>query len=240
MLIYAHRGARGYAPENTMAAFAEALRLKADGIELDVHLSRDGHVVICHEHTIDRTSNGHGWIRDLTLKQLKSYDFGSWFDRRYQGQSLVTLSEFMAWFTPTPLMLNIEIKNGPVIYPRIEEKIIAILQQFNASGRTIVSSFFHPSLSRIKELDGTLKTGILFECRPLNPLQFIRPTKADYLHPCWKSLDAGWCPAALAAGIGIHAYTVNTKEEYRFTAKMGARAVFTDYPDRFNTHAGPQ
>lgn len=237
MLIYAHRGARGYAPENTMAAFEEAYRLGADGIELDVQLSKDGHVVICHDHTIDRTSNGRGWIRDLNLSELKSYDFGGWFNQQCQGERLLTLIELLAWAASTNLLLNIEIKNGPVLYPQLEEKIVAAIHDFRVSDRTIISSFYHPSLKRIKQLDHRLKTGILFECRPINPLDFLTAAQADFLHPYWQSLDETWCAAARTAGVPINTYTINTAEEYAWVQKFGVLAIFTDYPDIFNTRA---
>jgi len=235
MLIFAHRGARGSAPENTMAAFETALQANADGIELDVQLTKDGQLVICHDHTIDRTSNGSGWIKDLTLQQLKTYDFGSWFHPQFSSQRIVSLYEFLTWFAATPLLLNIEIKNGPVIYPDIEEKVIHAIHNFGISSRTIVSSFFHPSLKKIKQLDSTIKTGILFECRPLHPLQFIIDTNADFLHPCWQSLDTELVQTARSAGIGVNTYTVNTAEEYCITSRLGVTAIFTDYPERFST-----
>ncbi|MEG6584919.1 glycerophosphodiester phosphodiesterase [Dendrosporobacter sp. 1207_IL3150] len=235
MIVYAHRGARGYAPENTMASFERALQFNTDGIELDVHLSKDGHVVICHDHTINRTSNAQGLIRDFTLRELKSYDFGSWYGSAFKGEQILTLSEFLEWYAPKNKLLNIEIKNGPIIYSDIEEKVIDILHKFNAVGRTIISSFYHPSLKKAKELDNQIKTGILFECRPINPLQMLIEANADYLHPYWQSLDKAFCQHAAASGVSINTYTINTCEEYNFAAKLGVNAIFTDYPALFIT-----
>ncbi len=239
MQIYAHRGASGTAPENTLAAFIQAVQFNADGVEVDIQLSRDGHPVICHDHTIDRTSNGQGRIADLTLSELRRYDFGSWFGEQYREQKILTLTEFMTWFSATGLLLNIEIKNGPVIYQEIEEKTVAILRRFGAIDRTIVSSFFHPSLVLLKQLEPAIKTGALFECRPVDPLQFIASTGADYLHPCWQSLDENWCPAAIAAGIKLHAYTIDTAKEYQFASTCGVSAIFTNFPGRLRKISSP-
>lgn len=236
MRIFAHRGARAHAPENTLAAFELARQLGADGIELDVQLSKDGQLVICHDPTIDRTSNGLGWIKDHTLSELKRYDFGGWFSTDYQGQKLLTLREFLEWFKPIPMQLNIEIKNGPVIYPGIEEKVLQHIHQAAVGERTLISSFYHPSLKRVKELDPTIKTGVLFECRPINPFELLTATQADFLHPFWQSLDRDWCIAAQAAGIAIHTYTINTWEEYTWVQDFGVASIFTDDPGRFNTH----
>jgi len=234
MLIYAHRGARGDAPENTMSAFKKALLMNADGIELDVQLTKDGELVICHDHTIDRTSNGTGWIKDFSLKELKAYDFGGWFDSQYGGETLPTLAEFLDWFSTTPLLLNIEIKHGPVIYPNLEPILVDCIRQYNIDNRLILSSFYHPSLQKIKALNSNLKTGALFSCRPLDPCQFCIDTHAEFLHPHWHCLDALWVKKAKDLGIGINTFTVNEETEYQIVSKLGVDAIFTDFPGRFS------
>jgi len=236
MMIYAHRGARGYTPENTMAAFQKALELKADGIELDVQMTKDGELVICHDHTIDRTSNGSGWIRDFTLQELKQFDFGSWFGESFVGIKIATFIEFFTWYVKTPLHLNVEIKNGPAIYEGIEEKLVHIMKtiapkEFDLYGRLNISSFYHPSLCKIKELDNHFKTGVLFSCYPVDVLSFIKQTNADYLHSHWHYLDAKWIKIANDAGIGVNSYTVNTLEEFNFVKKLNIQGIFSDYPD---------
>src|SRR5690554_2404438 len=115
-VIYAHRGASAYAPENTGAAFRKALDMKADGIELDVHLSKDGHVVVIHDEKVDRTSNGKGLIRDLKLDELKSLDFGAWFSSEFAGEPIMTLDEVLSLLDGWDGILNIELKSGYVLY----------------------------------------------------------------------------------------------------------------------------
>jgi len=241
MLIYAHRGARGYAPENTMSAFRQAIICKADGIELDVQATKDHQLVICHDHTIDRTSNGSGWIKDLTLAQLKSLDFGSWFAPSFANEAILTFQEFFAWYVTTPLLLNIEIKNGPVIYKGIEEQLINIMktnkntpQDFDLYNRIIISSFYHPSLVKIKKVDQQFKTGVLFADRPVDVLSLIQQTNADYLHPHWHYLEENWIEAAHEAGIGVNSYTINTQEEFDFSCANHIDGLFSDFPDRWS------
>ena len=239
MLIYAHRGARGYAPENTMTAFRQAIACNADGIELDVQLTKDRQLVICHDHNINRTSNGSGWIKDFTLVELKALDFGSWFNPTFTGESIPTFDEFFAWYVTTSLLLNIEIKNGPVIYEGIEELLIdsmksSIANDFELYHRIIISSFYHPSLVKIKELDRQLKTGVLFDDRPVNVLHYIEQTGADYLHPHWHYLERNWIEAAHEAGIGVNSYTINTQEEFDFSSVTSIDGIFSDYPDRWS------
>lgn len=238
MLIYAHRGAQGYAPENTMSAFQQAIICKADGIELDVQVTKDRQLIICHDHTIDRTSNGSGWIKDLTLAQLKAFDFGSWFSPSFANESILTFQEFFAWYVSTPLLLNIEIKNGPIVYEGIEEQLISILKNnsprnFDLYQRIIISSFYHPSLVKIKQLDQRFKTGVLFDDRPVDILSLIQQTNADYLHPHWHYLESNWIEAAHEAGIGVNSYTINTQEEFDFSRAANIDGIFSDYPDRW-------
>lgn len=239
MIIYAHRGARGYAPENTLAAFKKALDLKAGGIELDIHTTKDGKLVICHDHNVDRTSNGSGWICNMTLAELKGLDFGRWFDQKFSGEKILTFAEFFSWYVKTPLLLNIEIKNGPVIYENIERDVIDIIKDMAPAGfdfynRIIISSFYHPSLYKIKVLDSRFKTGVLFSSRPIDVLEQAKIINADYLHPDWQYLDAEWIEAAGAAGIGVNSYTINTKEEFAFAKKFPLAGIFSDYPDRWS------
>lgn len=239
MFIYAHRGARGYAPENTMTAFRQAMVCKADGIELDIQLTKDRQLVICHDHTIDRTSNGSGWIKDFTLAQLKTFDFGSWFTPTFGDETIPTFEEFFTWYVTTPLLLNIEIKNGPVVYEGIEELLVHNMKKiapgnFDLYHRIIISSFYHPSLVTIKELDCQLKTGVLFDDRPVDVLQLIQQTNADYLHPHWHYLERNWIEAAHKAGIKVNSYTINTQEEFDFSTATAIDGIFSDYPDRWS------
>lgn len=233
MLIYAHRGGRVSTPENTMAAFQNALTCQADGIELDIHLTRDGQPVICHDHRIDRTSNGSGLIRDYTLRQLKQFDFGGWFGPEFKGQKILTLEEYFDWYVNTPLLLNIEIKNGPIIYRTIEEKIVQFVEAYNCAERVIISSFYHPSLLKVKELNPNIKTGVLLEGRLINPCRPALDVNAEFIHPYWQNLDGAWVAQAHTHKMGINTYTVNTPEEVEFVQKIGVDAIFTDYPEYF-------
>ncbi|MGI6091867.1 MAG: glycerophosphodiester phosphodiesterase [Negativicutes bacterium] len=233
MYIYAHRGGRAGGPENTMAAFTNALACGADGIELDVQLTKDGHVVICHDYKINRTSDGCGLLKNLTLSELKEFDFGAWYDPRFKGQKLLTLAEYLEWHITTPLLLNIEIKNGPVIYPGIEELVIRLVERYHLVDRVIISSFYHPSLLQVKKLNSTIKTGVLFEGRPIHICRLAQDVCADYLHPFWQNLDSNFAEAARANRIGINTYTVNDQDDFDLVRSIGVDAIITDCPEKF-------
>src|SRR3981081_1641417 len=125
--VIGHRGAMGHCPENTFASFERGLELGADWIELDVHLSRDGALMVIHDETVDRTTNGSGLVQEHTLAELKELDAGAWFSPAYGGQRIPTLDEVLVWARARGTILDIEIKNAPVYYAGIEEKVVATL-----------------------------------------------------------------------------------------------------------------
>ena len=122
MLIFGHRGARGHAPENTMASFRTALEMGVDGIELDVQQTKDGKVVVCHDHALERISNGKGWLSEHTREELFQLDFGSWFAPQFAGEKIPTLREVLQWAAPTKLLVNIEIKNQARVHRWYERR----------------------------------------------------------------------------------------------------------------------
>ena len=233
MLIFGHRGARGHAPENTMASFQTALDMGADGIELDVQMTKDGRVVVCHDHSLERTSNGTGWITDHTRDELRELDFGSWFSAKFAGEKIPSLREVLQWAAPTRLLVNVEIKNGPVVYENIEEKVCALIRECRMVERVVVSSFYHPSLVRMKQLDPIIKTGLLYASRPTDPWMQLRVTDADNIHPHWHYLDAEWLSGTRPHGAFVYTWTVNEMREWDYIKHLGVDGIITDYPDRF-------
>ena len=142
--VYAHRGASAYAPENTLPAFALAMEQGADGIELDIHLTKDGELVVIHDEKVDRTTNGTGLVKDYTLAELR----GLCADNGMEGFSearIPTLREVLALVKPSDMMVNIEIKTGILWYDGIEEKALRLVQDMGMQDRVIWSSFNHYS-----------------------------------------------------------------------------------------------
>ena len=123
MKIYAHRGSSGTHPENTFAAFLDAAKLPIHGIEFDVHMTKDGELVVIHDEKIDRTSNGTGFVKDMTLAELRNYDFGSWFSYQFKGELIPTVYEVLQIFSETTHHLNIELKSDVINYPGMTEKV---------------------------------------------------------------------------------------------------------------------
>lgn len=230
--IQAHRGASGYAPENTMAAFKKAIDMKADGIELDVHLSKDGHLIVMHDEYLNRTSNGKGLIASYTLEELKKLDAGSWFEKEFKGEKIPTLHEVLEFIFKTEIFINIEIKAGYRIYPDIEEKVLACLQKYNMLDRCIISSFDHYSLVRVKELNPNVKTGLLYSASLYEPWKYAKSVKVNALHPLYLTLDKHFIEEAYAHNLDINTYTVNDEKVMRQLAAARISGIITNYPDK--------
>ena len=163
MLNYAHRGYSAKYPENTKLAFQKAIdTLGCDGIELDVHETKDGELVVIHDATLDRTCvNMKGYVRDYTMEKLQEADMSGAFSGECGPQKLMTLREYLEMIAPTPLLTNIEIKTDEIEYPEIEEKVVALVKEFDLVDRVIISSFNHYTLKRVKELCPEMKVGAL-------------------------------------------------------------------------------
>ena len=160
--VWAHRGASGYAPENTLDAFRKAVEMGADGIELDVQMTKDGELVVIHDETINRVSNGKGWVKDYTYEELKKFNFNK-THLEYTKEEIPTLEQVYLLIKPTNLTINVEIKTGIVFYPGIEERVLELTERLGMKERVIYSSFNHYTIRKIKELDPQAKTGMLYE-----------------------------------------------------------------------------
>ncbi len=231
-IIYAHRGASAYAPENTRAAFRMALEMQTGGIETDVHLSKDGRVVVCHDEQINRVSNGSGFIKDMTLKELKSLDFGSWFGREYEGERILTLEELLEMLQGWNGILNIELKQGPILYDGLEAETIDILREFNQLDTTIISSFNHYSLMNVKKLEPRLKIGLLYAAGLVEPWKYAKYIGAEAIHPLFYSVVPSVIQGCKDNGIHVNAWTVDQPEHIQALAISEVDGIITNVPDK--------
>lgn len=230
--VWAHRGASGYYPENTISSFEGAIKQNADGIELDVHLSKDGYLIVCHDETLNRTTNGKGFIKQYDLYELKQLDAGSWYDKKFKGEKIPLLEEVIDLIKGTKMELNIELKAGSIFYPVIEEKVLKMVDKYGIKKQVIISSFDHYSLVKIKDLDKDIKTGILYMEALYKPLDYVKTTKANALHPNYITLTKDIVDEAKAIGIDVNPYTINNEEHVRMIKPMNVNAIITNYPDK--------
>ena len=232
-LIFAHRGASGDAPENTLEAFDLAARMGADGVELDVHICKSGELVVAHDETVERVSDGTGRICDLTLSELKSFRFCRTVPS-YRDARLPLLSEVFQLLRPTGLQINIELKNSVVDYPDLERKVLEETAREFSLSRVLFSSFNHHSMLRMKQLDPSVSCGLLYEAVLVRPWEYAASLGMDALHPQYSQvlIPGGECAAAHAAGIRVNTWTVNTPEAMEDVIREGADILITNYPDQ--------
>lgn len=232
-LCIAHRGFSGSYPENTLLAFEKAIEAGADGIELDVHLSKDGVPVICHDEELNRTTNGSGLLCEYTLEELKTFDASYIYKGKYGVNRIPTLREYFELIQATRLITNIELKNGCIDYPGLEQKVLELIDEFRLRGRIILSSFNHYSVQRAKRLAPDIPCGLLYDAWLVNAQDYCKDVGADCLHPSYYCLTQEAVSTYLAAGLQINTWTVNDPEDMRRLASLGVTAVITNYPDRF-------
>jgi glycerophosphoryl diester phosphodiesterase len=233
VLRVGHRGAKGHAPENTLTSFNLAFELGVNAVETDVHLSKDGEVVLIHDHTVDRTTDGRGFVKDMTLRELKQLDAGNWYDPKFAGQQIPTLSEFLAWARDR-VGVAIEIKNGPIYYPGIAEKVIRLLKDYGMERQAILISFDHLVLREAKMIAPEVATGILYVGRFVDEPGAARAAAANALHPNWAFVTPDLVEKAHAAGLAISPWCPNDLPTIRLLSQMGVDSIGTDYPDLFD------
>lgn len=232
-LIVAHRGASGEMPENTLVAFRRALEIGVDAVELDVHLTSDGEPVVIHDPMLDRTTDGRGLVRDQTLAAVRRLDAGRWFGERFAGERVPTLAEALDLLRPVRVI--VEVKNGPVYYPKIAARVAA---EVRAAGHPSVtaSSFDHPVLVELKteasRVGAVLDTAVLFVGRPVDQVGLALDAGADALHPHWAYLTPEMVGAAHAAGLRVETWTVDDPLYLAHVIGMGPDGVMTNHPGR--------
>ena len=228
-LVIAHRGASGSCPENTLAAFRRAAALGADMIELDAQLTRDGEVVVIHDLTLDRTTDGTGPVRELTLAEIRRRDAGAWFGSAFRGERVPTLTEVLA---AVPLAVNVELK--PCGDDGLEARALAVVEVAGALGRVVFSSFEGSALERVRALSPAAALAVLWEHDPIpEALHRIERVAARALHLRKEAATSAVLAVLAAAGLTVRVWTVNAPAEFDRLATAGVEGIFTDYPERF-------
>ncbi|MCB6609872.1 glycerophosphodiester phosphodiesterase [[Clostridium] symbiosum] len=231
---FAHRGFSGNYPENTMLAFEKAVQTEGcDGIEMDVHLTKDGEVVIIHDEKLDRTCvNGTGYVRDYTYEELKKFDMSFRFAGQCEPQHVPTLREYFELVKDTPIITNIELKTGIFEYPGIEKKVYDLIHEFGLEKKIIISSFNHYSIRRMKEICPELVCGLLTETWLIDAGRYTKETGAECLHPIFYNMTEEIIAEVKSQGIRINTWTVNEEEDIRTMIARGVDSVIGNYPDR--------
>lgn len=247
-LVIAHRGASGYAPENTLAAFRAAIALGADMVELDVHPTADRRLAVIHDESIDRTCDGRGFVREMTLAEIQTFDAGIWWGPGFAGERVPALEEVLA-LTRGRARVNVEVKapQGGERPGRVEDDVVApLLAALDAAGtrrEVLVSSFDPVVLRAVRAAARDLPLGVLLEARVEGPAGF-RPDRLEpylavaaevsafSLHPYWRFLGRRAVRAVHEAGLKVYPWTVKRETDIRRLVGLGVDGVITNHPDR--------
>lgn len=230
---YAHRGASGYYPENTMLAFEKAIEQGCTGIETDVHVTRDGYLVLMHDEKVDRTTDGTGFIKDYTLDKLRKLDAGKWKNEDFKKLTIPTVEELLELTHNKDITINFEIKTDNILYENIEEKLIELIYKYNASNKVILSSFNHYTVHKCKEIDKNIKAGLLYMEGLFEPHLYAKIVGVEAIHPYYHAIDnKEVIERVKASGIMINTWTVNDESTMKKFLKYNVDGIITNYPDK--------
>ncbi|WP_033411776.1 glycerophosphodiester phosphodiesterase [Methylosarcina fibrata] len=282
VLNIAHRGARAYAPENTLAAFAKAVSFGCPMIEIDVHRSKDGELVVHHDDQLGRCTDvktkfperSSYYVSDFTWNELNELDAGSWYagqlalpahrrdyplhgvtqeelDRYVSTEELAyyasgqiklpTLKETLEFAQEAGLMVNVELKTLPRMYPGLAEAVVRLVETMAMENRVLISSFDHAQLVVVRRLSPLIATAVLTGDRLASPREYLQRIDADAYHPSTDSVGlgslegepdpAGWADV-LASGRRVNVWTCNDKKQMRQLLEAGITGLISDFPNR--------
>jgi glycerophosphoryl diester phosphodiesterase len=217
MLRVGHRGARAYAPENTLTRFKKAIELGVNAIELDVRRTKDGKIVVIHDADVKRTTNGEGLVADLTLAEIKGFS-------AEQCEKIPTLDEALD-FLDKKVSVIIELKEAGY-----EDAVLSAVKARGMEKQVVISSFLEEAIGRVRELDADIQTGLIY-AKHKNPLKAALELKANYLVALYRFVHTANVEKAHQNGLKVIVWTINTPEEVAQYAKKGVDGIASDKPD---------
>jgi len=230
VLVIAHRGASGHAPENTLAAFRKAVALGATFIETDLQLSRDARFVAIHDATVNRTTNGQGAVHDLTLAELRQLDAGSWFGSEFSGERIPTLEEILQFSKKNDVVFYLELKPGGSWGG--EHALIGALRESGEIARAVVISFDASVVLNVRKIEPTVMTGLLYDGQLEDPLAKAVEVGARQLVARGDLVTPALLSEARKKDLQVICWTVNHPAHMRMLMAAGVAGIMSDYPDR--------
>lgn len=223
--IYAHRGMLNIYPENTIPSFKEALKYNIDGIETDIHLTKDNKLVVFHDFSLERMCNVKGYINEYTYEELKKM-------RVKDKEHIPLLYEVLELFIDNDINLNIELKASSFMYKDIELKAYKMIKDFNLEKRIIFSSFDHRALKILKNIDKNIKVGALYNGFFPNIVKYAKNQGFDAIHPHFLNIDDDIVKEAKLNKILINTYTINSLKEYNYIKQFEVDTIITNIADK--------
>ncbi|WP_462412142.1 glycerophosphodiester phosphodiesterase [Neobacillus sp. Marseille-QA0830] len=225
--IFAHRGYSASYAENTMGAFIAAENAGADGIELDVQLTKDGEIVVIHDERVNRTTDGNGFVKDYLFKEIRKLNANK---KGVKKEPIPSLEEVLEWMKTKNLVCNIEFKNGLVPYEGMEEKVVELVRKYNLSDRIVFSSFNHYSIVYSYRIAPEIETAPLFIEAIYMPWIYSQSIRAKGIHPKHSTIPDEIIKSTMENGVAVRPYTVNREAHMRRLFNINCSAIITDDP----------
>jgi len=229
-LLYGHRGSRGLSPENTIPSFKLGISYGVDGIELDIHLSKDKKLIVMHDETVDRTTDGHGKIQDMTYEQIMALDAGVKFGPQWKGTKVPLLSEVFDEFGSS-ILYKVEIKHSSKVYPDIERILLDEIEKHSLKNRVQIISFDFDSLKNVRELDKGIEMGIIIEGRPGWFTEIAKNLNARWIQAFYGLVYPEDIDIVHKNGLKIGVWTPNSEEDIKQYCSMGVDDITSDLPN---------
>ncbi len=220
ILVLGHRGCAGLEPENTILSFKKAIDIGVDLIEFDVRMTKDRKLVVIHDLTVDRTTNGKGFVKDLTFNEIKKLDAG-------KGEKIPSLEEALDFLKDKKPKIVIEIKEVEAI-----EDALKIVKKMKIEEKVMIVSFYPEALKKVKEIDSKIETGFLFKIEPRNWLKIAKEIKADYIGAHFSLIDENFVKICHKNNFKINAWTVNEDKDIERMIKLRVDIISSDYPNK--------
>jgi glycerophosphoryl diester phosphodiesterase len=226
----AHRGASAYAPENTLAAFYMALELEADGIETDVRETKDGLLILFHDKTMDKKTDTVGKISEYTLAELRKVDAGSWFEKKYKGERLVTFEEFLYIFGRKDIIFAVELKDKNIANP-----VMDMIYKYGVQNKTTITSFIFENLETIRKRDSNISLGYLIEKINEKNIKKLKSINARMICPKAEILKKEDVILAKGHGLNVRAWGVKDEDIMKNVLKLGIDGMTVNFPDKLKS-----
>lgn len=237
--VIAHRGASAHAPENTISAFKKAFELGVDILEIDVHQTNDRELVVLHDGTVNRTTNGKGKVKNISFEELRKLDAGSWFSKDFIGEKIPSLREVFE-ITPDSIILLIEIKKGSETYPGVENRVVQLIKEYKFEKRVILKSFDDKTLQELKNIAPEIPRLKVF----VGQISFLKividytinfgnvlDDDVQYIQAHWFGVTKCFIAKAQKKGYKVYVWDVNNEKRMKELILMGVDGIETDYPD---------
>ncbi len=228
-VVYAHRGASSYAPENTLSAFKKGIELGANGIELDLQKTKDGKIVIFHDDYIDRKSNGIGKIEDYTYEELLKLDFGGWFDKKFSNEKIMLFEEFAKEFFNKPLTFAIELK-----VLEIEKEVLEIIEKYKVHDRIFITSFIYEVLENVRKINKEIKISWLVQEINENNINKLLEIQGSQICPRAEFVTKEKIKLANSKGLSVRLWGVFDENIMKNVYELNIDGMTVNFPDKLN------